>query len=139
MLPDFVAKEIKDQTKISRKAAMGTTKDKTKEKDEDGLITIAIEDIKDSDRATIPHLESPSPKTPTTSKARVNGRTTAKENNEVVKEKVKDEVKGNRTKVLEQALLRKKPKQQTTVNAYTLLHHGMKVMMKLPSWRNTDR
>jgi hypothetical protein len=50
---------------------METTKDKTKEKDEDGLTTIAIEDIKDSVRATIPHLDSPSPKTPTTSKARV--------------------------------------------------------------------
>ena len=96
MLPDFVAKEIKDQTKISTQATMGTTNDKTKEKDEDGLTTIAIEDIKDSDRATIPHLENPSPKTPITLKARVNGKTTAKENNEVVKEKVKDEVKENR-------------------------------------------
>ena len=133
MQPNFVGKEIRAQTKISTKATMGTTQDKTKEKDEDGLTTIAIEDIKDSDRATIPHLESPSPKNPTTSKARVNGKTTAKENNEVVKEKVKDEVKENRLKEHEQTLLRKKPKQQTTVNAYTLLHHRMKVMMKLPS------
>ncbi len=40
---------------------MGTTQDKRKEKDGDGLPTIAIADAKDSDRATIPHLEGPSP------------------------------------------------------------------------------
>ncbi len=104
MPPNFVGKEIlvRAQTKISTKATMGTPQDKTKEKDGDGLPTIAIADTKDSDRATIPHLEGPSPKTPTTSKARVNGRTTAKENIEVVKVKVKTEVKENRINEHEQ-------------------------------------
>ncbi len=116
MPPNFVGKEIRAQTKISTNVTKGTTQDKTKERDGDGLPTIAIADTKDSDRATIPHLENPSPKTQTTSKATVNGRTTAKENNEVVKAKVKAEVKENRIKEHEQAHPRKKPnsKQQPT-------------------------
>jgi hypothetical protein len=133
MPPNFAGKEIKDQTNISIKATMGTTQDKTKVKEGDGLPTIAIEDTKDSDKATIPHRESPSPKTQTMSKAKVNGRRMAKENNAVAKEKERDEVKENRIQDHEQTLPRKKLKQQTTVNVCTSLHQRMKEMTIPPS------
>ena len=112
---------------------MGTTNDKKKAKDEDGIPTTVIVDTKGNDRTTIHQLENHSPKTQTTSKEKGNERTMAKENNEVVKAKVKAVVQENRIKEHGPTHPRKKVKQQTTANVSTFNHRRMKVMMKPPS------
>jgi hypothetical protein len=91
-----VGKEIKEHPNTKSQKEKDNIKDKRKAKVGDGQQTTAIGDIKGWNQTMTILFAAPIPKTRTKSKAKENGKNTAKENQTVRKVKEKDEVKENR-------------------------------------------